>query len=353
MTRAKPHSGLPDGTKRFDLLNALERAKHMFGLKDVDIAYLRVALSKVRDTDFEHGSLCGFWDGVSSLADTLGVNIRALHRIEARLQKAGFISKCALPNKRRVGQRGQNGKIEYLAGICLRPFIERYSEIIGAVQAQRTTHRQLKELRLEVSSLTKRVRALSNDTATELMHNVDKRLRPSEIQSVERLSVIIQGLMAILKDFDLLPSGQTEPTPPSGQTVRPYTGKQKLINTCSLTFVQFAELVSPKFLDSLATYNCRSWKDIHLPSLDFARQIGIKGTLFAQRAEEIGMPQAAICLAIADQNSLRPKDNRYHVESAPKAFMGMAKPEGIEEGLLLALCAELRGFIAAHEPADG
>ena len=353
MTRAQPHSGLPEGTKRFDLLNALERAKHMFGLKDIDIAYLRVALTKVRDTDFEHGSLCGFWDGVSSLADTLGVNIRALHRIEARLQMTGFISKCALPNKRRAGERGQNGKIEYLAGICLRPFIERYSDIIGAAQAQRTTQRQLKELRMEVSSLTKRVRALSNDTATELMHNVDKRLRPSEIQSVERLSVIIKGLMAILKDFDLPPSSQTKQTPVAGQTVRPYTEKQKIKNTCSLTFAQFVELVSPEFLDSLATYNCLSWKDIHLPSLDFARQIGISGTQFVRRCEEIGMIQAAICLAIVDQNARRPRDNRYHVQSAPKAFMGMAKLEGIEEGLLLSLCAELRNFIAAHEPAHG
>lgn len=349
MTRALRHSGLPEGKKRFDLLSALDRSKEMFGLKDIDIAYLRLALTKVRDTDFEAGSLCGFWDQASYLADTLDVNTRKLNRIEARLQASGFISKCALPNKARWGIRGDSGKIEALAGICLRPFIDKSSEILGAAKARLVTQRQLKELRIETNVLIKNVRALSNENATELMRTADKRLRPSEIQSVERLQVIIEALETILCDFSLPNTGQTKETPQSDQTVRPNTNKQKNINTCSLTYPQLVELATPEFLDTLELYNCLGWKDVHFPSLDYAQQIGINGTQWVRRCEEIGLLPAVVCLVIADRNARRPQNDRYHVRSAPSAFMGMAKAESIEEGVLLSLCAELRDFVSTHE----
>ena len=95
------HSGLQDGIKRFDLLEALDRAKGIFGLKPIDLAYMRLAFAKTRETDFNSGQICGFWDNVASLADQLGINTRHLNRIETRLEQVGLIAKTTLSNRGR------------------------------------------------------------------------------------------------------------------------------------------------------------------------------------------------------------------------------------------------------------
>ncbi len=77
------------------MLNMLDRLRHQLGLEQGEIAYLRFAFTGLSPQDFARGHICAIWYKVSRLADELGLGPRQICRIEAALERLGFILRTA------------------------------------------------------------------------------------------------------------------------------------------------------------------------------------------------------------------------------------------------------------------
>lgn len=99
MSARLTHSGLPEGLPPFTLLNMLDRPRHQLGLGKGEIAYLRFAFTRFSPQDFARGHICAIWYKVGRLADELGLSPRQICRIEAALERLGFILRTARHNR--------------------------------------------------------------------------------------------------------------------------------------------------------------------------------------------------------------------------------------------------------------
>lgn len=353
------HQGLPSGIRPFDLPDMLERLRTHLGLRDEDITYIRYLIRRVRAADFEPGRICAIWEAVATQAAELGFNVRRLARICCRLEELGFILKTTGKGGRRFGRRDQDGQIVMAAGVNLGPLIERAGDLAQLLQHQARISERLRDYRQRANDLIRSIRNLGVEQALLAARDIFPRLRPSEVNDVDRLSAIIEALEAVLEDFSGS-LGRTLEAAGSDSSGRPNTNHEHKTKTCTAEKRHGIQKPSttPEHVALLATSELRkniefywtaqdqsgrlSWVSVLAAAQERAHQIGISRAFWQRQCEMLGPCQAALCLVIADRNSQR--TDSYQAFNAAKAFAGMARKEARQIGVVETLLGELLSF---------
>ena len=356
MSTTYSHQGLPSGIRPFDLPDMLEKLRTRLGLRDEDITYIRYLIRRVRAADFQAGKICAIWEAVATQAGELGFNVRRIARIACRLEERGLILRTASIGGRRFGRRGQDGQIVVAAGVNLGPLIERAGDLAQLIQHQARTSERLKDCRQRANDLIRGIRGLGVEQALLAARDVFPRLRPSEINDVDRLSAIIEALEAVLADFSSS-VGRTLGAAGSDSSGRPDTNHEHKTKTCTAEKRHRVQKSSstPEHVALLATSELReiiefywtaqdqsrklSWASVLAAAQERAHQIGISRAFWQRHCEVLSPCQAALCLVIADRNSQR--TDSYQALNAAKAFAGMVRKEAREAGVVEALLGEL------------
>ena len=360
MSARLTHSGLPEGLPPFTLLNMLDRLRHQLGLGKGEIAYLRFAFTRFSPQDFARGHICAIWYKVGRLADELGLSPRQICRIEAALERLGFILRTARHNRSRDGRRAEDGRIAAAWGINFAPLIERAVEIRRLSQAAARRTERLKEDRARVTALIREIRDLDCAEALSAARAVLPRLRVSEIGAREKLETVISALEAVLADFSA-PIGRTSPSAAADENVRPDTKKKTNIKTCSealptpqTTPAQLCLLTSDGLREVIRLYasaldpgRVPGWRAIAMAARDRAMEHGVPAGDWQRNCDLLGEERASLCLMLVDRNVER--RDRYRVRNLPKAFGGMIRREARRRGVTDRLLAELRQFLVRLE----
>lgn len=333
------------GSKKaaYELLKDLKTARQHFNLEIIDIVYLENAISKIRVDDLIVGVLCGFWDKASNLVSEWDIRPRRLRDCEKRMHERGFIRRTFFKNGHRSGNRGNNG-ITSLVGIDLAPLFNRADEIEAAARAVRVSNDQRDELRTEIRDTIRNIRCLDPE-AIEAMYEVDKRLRPIEIENIERLKEILTGLLAVYEEFSSS-SGRKSGTPSAEVSTRPITPPYYSINTSMLT-PEIGMCIADDELKATIKIYCRhdpSWNGFINGVREHAIANGLSAHVWHQRSNAMNAKHAAFCWIIADRNAKRAINDKYRIRDACGAFVKMAKKEAHKSGVMLSLLGELVGY---------
>lgn len=359
MSITLPHGGLPADVRPLDLPDILAKLRRQLGLRDEDIAYIRHLLRNVRREDFEPGRICAIWTSVTRLADELGLSVRQINRIETRLSERMLICRTTMRNGRRFGRRMADGRIAAASGINIAPLIDRATGLLALVSRKATTAADLRSARDKANELIREIRGLDAPEALDAARAVFPRLRPSEVQSHDRLVKIIDALSAVVADFSVC-SGRTIVTAASDSSGRPDTKEDNKTETCSggsqaerrvprtspdqvilLASVGFREVIS-LYADALTPGGPPTWQVMGLAARERAAMIGISGAQWAASCDLLGEAQSVLCLLIADRNAAR--TGRFRVRDAASAFVGMVHAEARGKAITTALLGELVQF---------
>jgi hypothetical protein len=302
MSARLTHSGLPEGLPPFTLLNMLDRPRHQLGLGKGEIAYLRFAFTRFSPQDFARGHICAIWYKVGRLADELGLSPRQICRIEAALERLGFILRTARHNRSRDGRRAEDGRIAAAWGINFAPRIERAVEIRRLPQAAARRTERLKEDRARVTALIREIRDLDCAEALSAARAVLPRLRVSEIGAREKLETVISALEAVLADFSA-PIGRTSPSAAADENVRPDTKKKTNIKTCSEALP--TPQTTPAQLCLLTSDGLREVIRLYASALDPGRVPGWRAIAMAARDRAMEHRRAGRRLAAQQRSSGR------------------------------------------------
>lgn len=351
------HAGLPDGLKPLAITDMLEPLRGQLGLRDEDLAYMRYMLRRLRADDFRPGRICAVWESVTSISDQLGLPPRQINRIEHRLIRAGLIARTTTGKSGRFGRRNETGEIVYASGINFAPLIERATELLEHHRAVKLAADQLKDARQALAGLIGEIRALECIDAIEAAKTALPRLRPSEVNDLEKLATIITALETVLEDFQDL-TGRTVLSDRSDSLVRPNTKTENNTKTCTsaekkkcatenvrTTPDQVAVLATTDFAEILEMYRAGlepskplSWQIIAIAAREYALLKGVSGATWANCCDQLGEQRASLCLLLADRNAQR--SDGFRVNNTAAAFIGMVRAETKGKAIIEGLIAE-------------
>ena len=145
---AEAFAGLPDGVRRFDLMELLEAVGKREGWTDPLLGHFRLLLRFTRDEDWTRGSRPIVYLSVKVTAKMLDVSPSQVRRNERRLMELGALSFCDSGNHHRYGKRDEKtGRIVFAYGVDLSPAAELLPALAELAAARERTIRT--ELRLE------------------------------------------------------------------------------------------------------------------------------------------------------------------------------------------------------------
>lgn len=349
------HGGLPEDMRPFQIIDLVSNLRKQLGLSHTEIAYLRLAITKVRRDDFLPGRICAFWLSAQHISEALQISLRQLTRIEATLEAKGLIARTWQSKRRRFGRRDADGRIVSAGGVNLGPLVDQAKDLIVAQQTASQEKEDLKDASSQAAHLIRAIRALANEEALEAAKAILPRLRSSEVTSIKRMQEVISALSAVYESFedDL---GQTEMTAASDKYVRPITNDN--INnkkstssaprskTQAITPMQVRLLASTRFGSAINFYskglNCTEadWQCIALAARDIAAQHGLSARSWEEACSRLGVHRTILCLLIVDRN--HDLSDRWKVRDVAKAFKGLTHKEALGQDLLEKLLGQAR-----------
>ena len=364
MSVAIVHGGLPGGMKPFDLLDIVAALRVRLGLLPEDIEYLRHAMKRLLRDDFAAGRRCVVWTSAARLAAELGFCARKLNRIETRLAQAGLIARTGLGNGKRYGWRDAQKRIVSAGGIDLGPLVLRAEELQRHQQQHAARTERLLELQKQATNLARDLRG-AGEIARQAAGRVFPRMRPSEVSCPDRLAQIVAAWTAILEDL-----GQTEPTAPSAEPVRPNTEENNITETCSgpqagsppaphrptapppvkTTAAQIWQIAPDPLREGIALYAeaftpgwCRGrdpgWQAVIMAARDLALQHRVSGADWDRATRVLGAQRAATCVVVALANV--EATGRWQVRDVAGTLVGLWRSARGETDLLGRMVAQL------------
>ena len=341
MTHVLTHRGLPDGMNRWDLYRLLVKAAKHFGVTDAMLKYLRFAISRTQDQDYDAGRICTLWSSVSETASQLEADPRQIARAEERLSELCFVVKSSAARCRRYGVRSDN-IIRYAFGINLAPLVDRAREIEAAPRKACFEKEQAKRMRLHILKLLEHVRISEDSSAGEAAEVILPSRRPSRIWRYARLKKIADASLAV------------EMSDRCDTDVAPREGRKTSSKRCSsaqpeprLSPAQFCILASPAFEDTVRQYappgGPPDWRTSLAAAKDWAQVRGIPAGLWQRQVDCLGPEKATICLLVADRNTER-NGSAHQVDDHRRVFLGLARNTAARGSALHGLIGELQGL---------
>lgn len=345
------HEGLPSDISPYRLKQLLRRARTSLGLSKGAVEYLIFAIENCQSSDFQRGRICAIWHSLERLAQIFRLSKRQIGRIETELVDAGLIKRTYPERKCRSGLR-VDGLIKRAAGINLAPLIEQAENIRLLVSRQMRADEEQSKLCEHIQSLFRQIRDLENGDADEAATRVLPRRRPTELIDIDAMQQVAEALEAVIADFSTI-SGQPEVTDGSDQNVRLNTNeemknkiriaekprKEGRFNSSPAHARLLAGAQLGEYVDLYACGKPPDWTSIIRAAHDRSYQLGISSRIWGEMCIQIGEVKTALCLIVADRNSLR--EGKFAVGNAAASFTEMARKEAREIAVLDCLIGEL------------
>jgi replication initiation protein RepC len=134
-TIADAFTGLPEGVKRYDLLNLVKRVGRELGFTTCLIAHLEYLIRFTQERDWLPGSRPVIYQSVTSTAQERGISERQVNNLERRLHQLGALTWRDSGNQRRYGARDEaTGRIMFAYGVDLSPLGTLYGALLAEAE---------------------------------------------------------------------------------------------------------------------------------------------------------------------------------------------------------------------------
>ena len=356
MLSALTHDGLPDGINSFMLRElVLKIGPRKLGLTKSALLLLCDLIRLCREDDFQPGRICGVWAKPSTLAK--GTKPRTHYNAERNLIDAGWIQKTC--DKRRYGHRDQAGNITALAGLSLKPLIERFQELHATRKAMKFEREAIAAARSDILATRAIIKASGDEELILRAETLLPRGRVSTISDLSKLTVLLAKFEALAKmigpssdrqenadqleddaDPSLQLSDQTQTCTRTAKRERPLTSRGALA------------IASPNFVERLPAGESSAWADIIQVASAVMRDHGLSQRAWGQACQRLGREGAALAAIVTDR-SAHTRNERYRIRSStPGAFVGLARKGDAILPLFRAAQRDQSGFGRADVVGD-
>lgn len=371
----RTHASLRPDIGRWRLFDLLEECAEAYDLNDTDLRVLRHWFRRCPDRDFSDAKaspVC--FERQSCVAAKIGKSIRTIHRVEAKLERMGFIRRDTASNGFRGRVSGSKG-LATCAGISLEPLIERFDELEGKANEIRERNERFDRYRIEVKMLRRHLGYLASMNETLQKRFEDQRtdwVSPSKItgQTLVDHFFELESLVDEYKEYLDSMTNMTSTDAKNGRCHIQTTIQNKNVS-CSGASTQRADCKQSdtiKYASANASADCLENKDepgtsegkdtfakslalqqmIDLASEDmrlyidnlrdagtprmpidvdvaaerYSADMGVSRRLWRECLETMGFETAALCLIVLDRNRFHPT---HPVGSLPGALTALLR----------------------------
>lgn len=193
------HTGLPKGQTKWDLLRVLQDiGRKELGLTPSAFSLLLFLIRRSRETDFDRGAICASWLRVELMARELDLTERTVNNAQRELQASCLIRVTTSGNGARHGER-IDGQIKFASGLCLKPAIERFSELVRLRCQNAHASAEIAATRAEIRRIRYQIISSGNEKIIATMERMLPGGRVSRIKALSTLQEICNQLDNLLQ----------------------------------------------------------------------------------------------------------------------------------------------------------